>query len=108
MSSISRICRENLRKTDIAARIGGEEFGVLVPGSNIEQACISAERLRKNIAAGIFEFEGKKIQCTVSLGVAEYDGSGMYLEELMRRADQALYQAKNAGRNRVVLLERDL
>ncbi|MFO7930368.1 MAG: sensor domain-containing diguanylate cyclase [Thermodesulfobacteriota bacterium] len=107
LSSLSRICRENLRKTDIPARIGGEEFGIILPGCGIEQAGISAERLRKNIAAGLFEFEGKEINCTISLGVAEYDGYGQCLEDLMRRADQALYQAKNTGRNRVVMLEGD-
>lgn len=92
------------RGTDFVARYGGEEFVVLAPGAGAPQALSLAERLRESVEAGACPLENQSVLCSVSIGVATLDGSGspeQDLEAALGRADQALYQAKNAGRNRV-------
>ncbi|SNR95790.1 MULTISPECIES: PleD family two-component system response regulator [unclassified Azospirillum] len=101
----------NLRNFDLVARLGGEEFVVIMPDTDMTQATLVAERLRKRIAETSFDVAApvQKIDVTISIGVAVTDGrldeegkpeSG---EQLLRRADMALYQAKRSGRNRVVV-----
>lgn len=89
-----------LRAGDLLARIGGEEFAVLLPGADLERAAEAAERIRAGIAAGPVGAMGLSLPVTVSLGCAsllpEEDGRA-----LLARADAKLYEAKNAGRNRV-------
>ena len=94
-----------LREIDILGRIGGEEFAVLLPDTSLEDAFLSAERVREVIANTTFEKMGKTLSVTTSIGVASQleDMSG--IDELLSNADSALYQAKNAGRNRVVKFE---
>jgi diguanylate cyclase (GGDEF)-like protein len=87
-----------MRPYDLAARYGGEEFLLLLPGASTDDAIIIAERLRKEIAK--IEVPGCLRQITVSLGVASWM-TGEAAEALVTRADAALYNAKNAGRNRV-------
>lgn len=89
------------RQVDVVARVGGEEFAVLLPSSDLEGALAVAERLRALVAAGPVPFEGVRIPCTISAGVAVCDGEKLGLEALMKRADEALYAAKAGGRNRV-------
>jgi diguanylate cyclase (GGDEF)-like protein/PAS domain S-box-containing protein len=98
---ISRICREALRSGDVAARIGGEEFGILLPHTDAAAAASTAERLRASVEKKRCLFEGQQISCTISLGVAEANLPDEDLEGLIKRADKALYQAKRSGRNRV-------
>lgn len=92
----------NFRPLDIAARIGGEEFVVVLPGLRGDAACLVAERLRRHVAGAGFAILGgrERITVTVSLGVA-VAGAGDTAEKLLRRADAALYRAKQDGRNRV-------
>lgn len=89
---------KDLRASDIAGRYGGEEFSVLLPNSNLEESLLVAERLRQEIETTNFDEAGK---CTVSIGIAvltaEYQDAYKWLDH----ADQALYQAKKEGRNRV-------
>jgi len=82
------------------ARLGGEEFLILLPDTGIERAEVVAERLREALAALAIERSGHTIRFTVSLGLtgAQDDEA---LDALIRRADTALYEAKTAGRNRV-------
>lgn len=89
-----------LRPCDFLARIGGEEFVVLLPGENSEGALTAAERLRGAIAASPIMAEGLPISVTASFGVAQLEGE-LSLEMPLRRADSALYRAKSEGRNRV-------
>jgi diguanylate cyclase (GGDEF)-like protein len=89
------------RQVDVVARVGGEEFAVLLPSSDLEGALAVAERLRALVAASPVPFEGTRIPCTISAGVAVCDGEKLGLEALMKRADQALYAAKASGRDRV-------
>ncbi|MDF1528543.1 MAG: GGDEF domain-containing protein [Sedimenticola sp.] len=98
LRNFSELINESLRSFDIAARFGGEEFILLLPETTIEQAVITAERLRK-------QFEQQNITSppttiTASFGVAEYIKEETEVE-IIKRADLALYQAKNTGRNRV-------
>jgi diguanylate cyclase (GGDEF)-like protein len=93
------LLRRQTRATDVVARFGGEEFVVLMPHTDIEQATELAERIRQALAASRFEPSPGAI--TVSVGVAEL-AAGEPGEALLRRADMALYEAKQTGRNRVV------
>ena len=84
------------------ARVGGEEFAVLCPNTSLAQAKVCAERIRVAIAENVPTFEDKQLPVTASLGVAEFKaGSDEEPEALYGRADEKLYQAKDAGRNRV-------
>ena len=93
-------CQENLRAADLLARFGGEEFIILLPETPLEQALLIAERIRQSIVpAQVITSEGP-VQVRVSLGVASCDTPPWSIDDLIKRADQALYQAKALGRNR--------
>ncbi|MFA9218393.1 MAG: diguanylate cyclase [Sphingomonadaceae bacterium] len=96
------------RQVDVQARIGGEEFAVLLPSVALADAVTIAERLRQRIEQAPAGHEGMVLPHTVSIGVAMMDNSLSGLDGLMKRADQALYAAKRSGRNRVVAWEADL
>ncbi|MFB9885970.1 GGDEF domain-containing protein [Balneatrix alpica] len=99
---IAKALRNQLRREDMLARFGGEEFVLLLPGLSLLEAAQVAEKLRQAAMATGFHFRGSRVQVTVSLGVASYR-QGEPVEELFERADQALYEAKHSGRNRVSL-----
>ncbi len=92
---------EAVRSNDFTARYGGEEFAVIFPGTKVDDAYLVAERMRKDIAKTKFRLDDKTIQMTVSGGMAECK-HGMKPEQIIEKADSALYQAKNGGRNRVI------
>ncbi len=99
---VAGICRDEKRDGDILARIGGEEFVLLLPNTPIEHAMTLGERIRKRLEAdAVAAAAGKDIRVTGSFGIADTGAGVTSLGELMRRADQALYAAKRAGRNRV-------
>jgi len=91
------------RETDLAARYGGEEFAVLLPSTTEAGARILAERVRTGIAALTVEWEKKPIPLRVSIGVATLEPEPDHGERLVARADQALYAAKQTGRDKVVM-----
>lgn len=95
----AQIIRDALREMDIPARYGGEEFGVILPGTRLSDASNVAERLRAAIAARPFEENGAAFAVTASIGAATAVANDSP-EELIGRADEALYQAKQHGRNR--------
>ncbi|MBV9827872.1 MAG: sensor domain-containing diguanylate cyclase [Alphaproteobacteria bacterium] len=97
---IARICEAQKRPHDIAARIGGEEFVILMPETGMSGAVAFAERLRRAIANNGFASGGDTINPTVSIGVSEGDATTA-ISELLKTADLALYDAKEGGRNRV-------
>lgn len=103
LQEVSRLVKELIRKTDVLARWGGEEFMILVPNVGLETAGQLAEKLRAAIENHSFS---NGIRLTVSLGVSEYHAEDT-LETVCRRADEALYAAKNQGRNRVCLASPD-
>ncbi|HBC3361501.1 TPA: GGDEF domain-containing protein [Vibrio parahaemolyticus] len=92
--------KSRLRKSDIFARWGGEEFIILLPETSVNQALILTESLRVNIKK--HQFTGKK-PITISLGISEVLKSDEGMEIVIDRADRALYQAKKTGRDKVVL-----
>ena len=91
---------ENVRRCDMLGRLGGEEFGVCMPGVTLQDAEALAERLRRAVAGAPFETLAGLVSITVSIGVAAYKG-GDSVARLMKRADTAMYAAKRAGRDRV-------
>lgn len=95
---VARVLRTATRGSDLVARLGGEEFAVVLAGLGASQARRAAERMRKAVAATAFRYEGKSLRVTVSCGVAQAltseDGAA-----LVRRSDEALYASKAAGRN---------
>jgi diguanylate cyclase (GGDEF)-like protein len=96
------ICKSILREKDIIGRVGGEEFSIMLPDTTLLEAEKIAERIRAAIANFNFEHEDMKVSTTVSLGVASvHQINSKSLEELLQISDQALYQAKADGRNRV-------
>lgn len=101
--SVARACSEGQRSSDIAARLGGEEFAVLLPETELQPASLVAERIREKVATELFAYEKVYFRSTVSVGVAVATLSMSGIEALMRDADRALYIAKDSGRNRVVL-----
>lgn len=102
--SASSIMIENARQYDEVGRYGGEEFAVLLPGVTLDIAATIAERLRKKISEASVSVDGNTISVTASLGVACYPAPGINdMNDLLKAADAALYQAKAAGRNRVIL-----
>jgi diguanylate cyclase (GGDEF)-like protein/PAS domain S-box-containing protein len=89
------------RQVDVVARIGGDEFAVLLPSADLASALCVAERLRATLAANPAATDAGPLGCTVSIGVAIMDDQTASVEALLKRADEALYAAKNGGRNRV-------
>ena len=97
---VGRLVRGNLRPTDFAARVGGEEFALILPQTLLPGAISAIERLREAIAGTVFYHEGRRLpQVTVSLGLVELE-QGTNPEQLLAQADVALYAAKQGGRNR--------
>jgi diguanylate cyclase (GGDEF)-like protein len=102
LKEVGGILEESCRDTDFAARFGGEEFVVILPQTSEDQAWVLAERLRGKIENRPFQYADKSFRVTASIGVATLTpGSLEKREDLIRKADQALYQAKSGGRNRV-------
>jgi diguanylate cyclase (GGDEF)-like protein len=107
IAHVAAICRDSKRVPDIVARVGGEEFGVLLPETSLDGAALVAERLRQAIAEIPLVVAGAPIGLTVSIGVAEADARMDGVRALMKEADEALYRAKRGGRNRVMPVPAD-
>jgi diguanylate cyclase (GGDEF)-like protein len=98
-----RKCIEAIRPYDSVARVGGEEFMVLLPGATLDAACVVGERIRSAIEGSAFEVGNRpSIDVTISIGVSEFGRDGDTLDEFLSVADQRLYRAKHEGRNCVV------
>ncbi len=104
LRDFARRVRGAVRGADLACRYGGEEFVVIMPDTTLDVAAQIAERLRDAVAAAPFKVaaSGANVTLTTSVGIAALEPSGEDSASLLRRADQALYQAKSSGRNRVV------
>jgi len=98
---LARVCRETLRPQDTVARYGGEEFVILLPETPLDDAAVVLSRLQRELTKKFFLHDNEKILITFSAGVAQ-----MSPEEtpavVIKRADEAMYQAKQTGKNRVV------
>ncbi len=99
----ARILRETAREIDMVGRYGGEEFVVILPGTDEEAAAQFAERVRQAVSEYVFRDEAHEVRMTVSGGVASFPGADIdHPDVLIKRADEALYAAKEGGRNRIV------
>ncbi len=105
LQKVAAACRQSIREIDILARYGGEEFVVLLPDTDIRGATRVAHRLHEAVGAHPLHANGYEIPVTVSVGGAMLTEDMTELDALIGRADQALYQAKQAGRNRVIFWE---
>lgn len=107
LTCVARQLKESCRGTDVVARYGGEEFAVLLPTTHLARAEEIARRLLRRLAGKIYVFNDQPQQVTASIGVATLTkASAIAVDQLITRADQALYQAKREGKNRVVVAER--
>lgn len=97
---IAELLRRSTRAGNVIARVGGEEFALLLPNTRQSEALEMAERIRINIEGASYFHDGKRIPLTISIGIAEVDCDSP-LENSYRLADEALYEAKRNGRNRV-------
>jgi diguanylate cyclase (GGDEF)-like protein len=100
LKEIAKIIKDSIRKSDICGRFGGEEFVIVLPNTKLSGAMKLAERIRETIQNHTFDFNGKKINVTVSIGITSVGVNDSY-ESLISRADEALYEAKEKGRNRI-------
>jgi diguanylate cyclase (GGDEF)-like protein len=102
LRALANCMKGEIRQDELLARYGGEEFALVFPETDLNAALMAAERLRQLVEAHPFQYSGKRYQVTISLGVAVTTGrKAVTVAELIRCADEKLYQAKNQGRNRV-------
>ncbi|WLQ16581.1 diguanylate cyclase [Hahella aquimaris] len=99
---LSSFLRQSLRSSDLIARIGGEEFCIILPEHLDEGVKTFIDRLRTDISLQEFQFEGESFPVTCSFGVAEYRNDVSQPKDILKKADEALYQAKRTGRNKIV------
>lgn len=101
LKELARIVQGRIRRDEVFARYGGEEFAIVLPETNIEGARALAEGLREKVESSRFVFQNELIKVTVSIGVSMLDANDRTSLDLIRRADERLYEAKRGGRNRV-------
>ncbi len=102
LKAVAETVSGGVREIDFAARYGGEEFALVITGADKSQAAAAAENIRLALEARSFNFGGKVSRVTASFGVAEFPAEAAAAGQLVRAADERLYRAKQAGRNRVV------
>lgn len=105
LRDFAQLVKENIRKTDTIARLGGEEFVILLPKTDIDRGNFVAEKIRKMVMKSHFDIGDQKIQVTASFGVAELPRDS---ENYYQNADRALYKAKENGRNQVQVYRKDI
>ncbi|RZU43148.1 GGDEF domain-containing protein [Edaphobacter modestus] len=102
LQAVAGVLQETVRAGDSVARMGGDEFCVLLPKSSLEEAMMVAERLKEEISDLVIRFRGDVVQTSASLGVASSDISGLQWQSLIDDSDAALYHAKRKGKNKVI------
>jgi len=108
LKELARLLKGNLRATDVVARYGGEEFAIILPETSGDEASVTAERVRKAVEEHVFIGDESGLKITVSIGISSYPAPGLRdRSDLIRRADNALYDAKRARKNRVCLFEEE-
>jgi diguanylate cyclase (GGDEF)-like protein len=105
LRSVARTIRKTSRDCDTAARYGGEEMAIILPETNARDAMAAAERIRAAVASTEVPHLEEKLRVTISIGVAEFPTHAQGKKDLIRRADEAMYDAKRTGKNRVMLYQ---
>lgn len=103
LRSMVQHVQKELRRPDVLARYGGDEFVLLLPDTNADGARLTADRIRERIAASPLHISGREINITASMGVASFPANGKDFDRVFEAADNALYQSKTEGKNRVTL-----
>jgi len=103
---VGRCIMSSIRDDDMGFRYGGEEFAVILPVTDVEAGKAVANRMRRLIENYPFKADQHVLQVTVSIGIASWPQSADTIKEIITEADKALYEAKNGGRNRVVVRTR--
>jgi len=104
LCKISSLLKNSVRRKDTVARYGGEEFILILPEAGLEQSFVIAERIRQSVEKTLFEVERAQVNLTLSMGISNFPSHRVKSkEELIKMADQALYDAKRGGRNRVCI-----
>ena len=101
LKELARVIQARIRRDEVIARYGGEEFVVMLPETQLDGARMLAETLRERVAEHLFVFQNESIRVTISVGVAVLAEADRTATELLKRADELMYDAKRAGRNRV-------
>ncbi|MBO8087723.1 MAG: GGDEF domain-containing protein [Marichromatium sp.] len=101
ITTLTNEMKKNIRTSDIIARVGGEEFVILFPNTNLDTANTIANQICKRVSALEVEYETNKLKLTISIGVSELHANES-LKDLIKKSDEALYEAKKTGKNRVV------
>jgi diguanylate cyclase (GGDEF)-like protein len=107
LKELAAFCRRHLRTVDLFGRLGGEEFAIALPETTSAQANMVAEKLRKALEQLDINHNGNRMRITASFGVSACAASDQDFQVALKRADQALYMAKDAGRNRSIVLNAD-
>ena len=102
LKELARLVQARIRRDEVFARYGGEEFAILLPETTIDGARLLAEGLREKVADAHFIFQNEVIAVTISVGVARLEEGHKTSLDLIKTADEKLYEAKRGGRNRVV------
>jgi diguanylate cyclase (GGDEF)-like protein len=106
LRAVADTIRKTLREIDIAGRLGGEEFGILLPESDTRQSAEVAERLRQEVAHTVVALAGEQIlSVTASIGISTLSDENATIDKMLSLADKAMYDAKHAGRNQVCLAQ---
>lgn len=103
LREVAKLLNQEIREIDIVCRYGGEEFAIMLPETSKSQAKLAAERLRQSISQDRFQAYGEAATLTISIGVASLPDDATSAQELLDKADEALFRAKSEGRNRVCL-----
>jgi diguanylate cyclase (GGDEF)-like protein len=105
LQAVAGVLRETVRGQDAVARMGGDEFCILLPDTGLAEAVMAAERMRAQVDMLVLQYRGQAVRVRASLGVASSEGCGLSWQNLLEQSDAALYRAKRGGRNRVVAAE---
>ena len=105
LQQVAAALKSSLRETDILGRMGGEEFAILLPNTQSKEAGLLAERVRQSVGGAPFEIPGKSLTITISIGTIVITGEMSGIDDMLRNADVAMYNAKHCGGNRVVKYE---
>jgi diguanylate cyclase (GGDEF)-like protein/putative nucleotidyltransferase with HDIG domain len=106
--AVTEELQKNIRQTDLIGRIGGEEFVILLPGTCVDLAIKIADRIRMNIECLSIYVDGFQVSVTISIGISQFTDAIECLDNLLKRADEALYAAKWSGKNKTILWDAQL